>query len=207
MKRYTNLVNFKTMDFPTNVKYTNEHEWIRLEGEEAYVGITDYAQTQLGDIVFVDVPTEGETLEKGVLRVGMNLNIDKMCYLSPETNKPEGFEVELAGLLADRMDLELEIVDTTEKNLLKSLDGRIYDCAISGVGLSQWNRIHYGHTDAYLDLSQAEDEIEEEDTRIAIFTRKGNSLEDTLEKNLEELKEEGTLKELSVKYFGKDITT
>lgn len=149
----------------------------------------------------------GETLEKGVLRVGMNLNIDKMCYLSPETNKPEGFEVELAGLLADRMDLELEIVDTTEKNLLKSLDGRIYDCVISGVGLSQWNRIHYGHTDAYLDLSQAEDEIEEEDTRIAIFTRKGNSLEDTLEKNLEELKEEGTLKELSVKYFGKDITT
>lgn len=52
------------MNFPTNVKYTNEHEWIRLEGEEAYVGITDYAQTQLGDIVFVDVPTEGETLEK-----------------------------------------------------------------------------------------------------------------------------------------------
>ena len=53
------------MNFPTNVKYTNEHEWIRLEGDEAYVGITDYAQTQLGDIVFVDVTTEGETLEKG----------------------------------------------------------------------------------------------------------------------------------------------
>ena len=53
------------MNFPTNVKYTNEHEWIRYEGEEAYVGITDYAQSQLGDIVFVDVPTEGETLEKG----------------------------------------------------------------------------------------------------------------------------------------------
>ena len=53
------------MNFPTNVKYTNEHEWIRLEGDEAYVGITDYAQEQLGDIVFVDVTTEGETLEKG----------------------------------------------------------------------------------------------------------------------------------------------
>ena len=53
------------MNFPTNVKYTNEHEWIRLEGEEAYVGITDYAQDQLGDIVFVDVTTEGETLYKG----------------------------------------------------------------------------------------------------------------------------------------------
>ena len=53
------------MKFPTNVKYTSEHEWIRLEGEEGFVGITDYAQDQLGDIVFVDVPTEGETLQKG----------------------------------------------------------------------------------------------------------------------------------------------
>ncbi len=53
------------MNFPTNVKYTSEHEWIRLEGEEAYVGVTDYAQDQLGDIVFVDVTTEGETLEAG----------------------------------------------------------------------------------------------------------------------------------------------
>ncbi len=53
------------MNFPSNVKYTSEHEWIRLEGEIAYVGITDYAQDQLGDIVFVDIPTEGETLEKG----------------------------------------------------------------------------------------------------------------------------------------------
>lgn len=52
------------MEFPTNIKYTNEHEWIRLEGDTAYVGITDYAQQQLGDIVFIDV-TEGETLDKG----------------------------------------------------------------------------------------------------------------------------------------------
>ena len=46
------------MNFPTNVKYTKEHEWIRLEGDVAYVGITDYAQEQLGDIVFVDIPTK-----------------------------------------------------------------------------------------------------------------------------------------------------
>ena len=52
------------MNFPNNVKYTSEHEWIRLEGDIAYVGITDYAQEQLGDIVFVDVPTAGETLEQ-----------------------------------------------------------------------------------------------------------------------------------------------
>lgn len=51
------------MNFPENLKYTNEHEWIRVEGDIAYVGITDYAQEQLGDIVFVDIPTVGETLE------------------------------------------------------------------------------------------------------------------------------------------------
>ena len=44
------------MNFPQNLKYTNEHEWIRIEGDIAYVGITDYAQEQLGDIVFVDIP-------------------------------------------------------------------------------------------------------------------------------------------------------
>lgn len=53
------------MNIPTNVKYTSEHEWIRQEGEVAYVGITDYAQEQLGDIVFVDIQTEGETLAAG----------------------------------------------------------------------------------------------------------------------------------------------
>ena len=53
------------MNFPENIKYTSEHEWIRVEGEEAYVGITDYAQDQLGDIVFVDIPTEGDTLKQG----------------------------------------------------------------------------------------------------------------------------------------------
>ena len=53
------------MNYPTNIKYTSEHEWIRIEGDEAYVGITDYAQDQLGDIVFIDIPCEGETLEAG----------------------------------------------------------------------------------------------------------------------------------------------
>jgi glycine cleavage system H protein len=53
------------MIIPENLKYTNEHEWIRLEGGVAYVGITDYAQKELGDVVFVDVTTEGETLAAG----------------------------------------------------------------------------------------------------------------------------------------------
>ena len=50
------------MNIPSNLHYTKEHEWIRVEGNEAYVGITDYAQSELGEIVFVDINTEGETL-------------------------------------------------------------------------------------------------------------------------------------------------
>ena len=53
------------MKVPENLKYTEDHEWLRMEGEFAYVGITDYAQHELGDIVFVDITTEGETLGKG----------------------------------------------------------------------------------------------------------------------------------------------
>jgi glycine cleavage system H protein len=53
------------MNFPGDIRYTSEHEWIRVEGDEAYVGITDYAQSELGEIVFVDVPTEGETVGQG----------------------------------------------------------------------------------------------------------------------------------------------
>ncbi len=52
------------MNIPENLKYTKDHEWIRVEGEEAYVGITDYAQGELGDIVFIEIETEGEELEK-----------------------------------------------------------------------------------------------------------------------------------------------
>lgn len=51
------------MNIPTNLKYSKDHEWIRVEGDTAFIGITDFAQGQLGDIVFVDVTTEGETLE------------------------------------------------------------------------------------------------------------------------------------------------
>lgn len=50
---------------PANLKYSDDHEWCRAEGEFAYVGITDFAQSELGDIVFVDIPTLGETLAAG----------------------------------------------------------------------------------------------------------------------------------------------
>ena len=53
------------MEFPIDIRYTSEHEWIRVEGDEAFVGITDYAQSELGEIVFVDVPSLGETVGQG----------------------------------------------------------------------------------------------------------------------------------------------
>ncbi len=52
------------MNFPDNLKYTKDHEWVRVEGNIAIVGITDFAQSELGDIVYVEIETQGETLEK-----------------------------------------------------------------------------------------------------------------------------------------------
>jgi glycine cleavage system H protein len=51
------------MNFPSNLKYSKEHEWVRLEGEFAYIGISDHAQKELGDIVYVDITSVGRTLE------------------------------------------------------------------------------------------------------------------------------------------------
>ena len=52
------------MEFPKELKYSKDHEWLRVEEGNAYIGITEFAQGELGDIVFVDVETEGEELEK-----------------------------------------------------------------------------------------------------------------------------------------------
>jgi len=53
------------MNVPGNLKYTKDHEWLKVEGEEALVGISDYAQHELGDIVFIEVETVGDILQKG----------------------------------------------------------------------------------------------------------------------------------------------
>lgn len=55
------------MNFPSNLKYTKEHEWIRVEGNRAYVGITEFAQGELGDIVFLDIQTAGQDLREGAI--------------------------------------------------------------------------------------------------------------------------------------------
>jgi glycine cleavage system H protein len=53
------------MNIPADLKYTQDHEWVRVEGDVATVGVTDFAQGELGDVVFVEIETEGETLDKG----------------------------------------------------------------------------------------------------------------------------------------------
>ena len=52
------------MNFPAELKYTKDHEWVRIEGDIATVGVTDFAQSELGDIVFVEIETQGESLEE-----------------------------------------------------------------------------------------------------------------------------------------------
>ncbi|HEX2534042.1 MAG TPA: glycine cleavage system protein GcvH [Chitinophagaceae bacterium] len=55
------------MNFPENLRYTKDHEWVRIEGDEAIVGITDFAQRELGDIVYVEIETTGQQLEAGAV--------------------------------------------------------------------------------------------------------------------------------------------
>ena len=55
------------MNIPKELKYTSDHEWIRLEGDIATIGVTDFAQSELGDVVYVEIETEGETLDKGAV--------------------------------------------------------------------------------------------------------------------------------------------
>lgn len=55
------------MNFPTDLKYTKDHEWVRVSGNEAYVGVTDFAQSELGDIVFIDITTVGQEVSHGAL--------------------------------------------------------------------------------------------------------------------------------------------
>ena len=53
------------MNVPADLKYTNDHEWVRIEGNEAYVGVTDFAQNELGDIVYVEIETVGDEIARG----------------------------------------------------------------------------------------------------------------------------------------------
>ncbi|MDR0864052.1 MAG: glycine cleavage system protein GcvH [Candidatus Symbiothrix sp.] len=89
------------MKFPENVKYTNDHEWIRVEEGVAYVGITDYAQDQLGEIVFVDIAKEDETIEKSEVFGSIEAVKTVSDLLMPVTGKV----LEVNGALEDEPEL------------------------------------------------------------------------------------------------------
>lgn len=89
------------MKIPAELKYTQDHEWVRVDGDIAIVGITDFAQGELGDVVFVEIETEGETLDKGET-FG---TVEAVKTVSDLFMPVSGEVVELNGALADEPEL------------------------------------------------------------------------------------------------------
>ena len=86
------------MNVPTGLQYTSEHEWVKLEGEVATIGITDYAQSQLGDIVFVDLPKVGDA----VTQMQIFGTIEAVKTVSDLFAPVSGAVVEINAALADK---------------------------------------------------------------------------------------------------------
>lgn len=89
------------MNIPAQLKYTTDHEWVRIEDDMAFIGITDYAQGELGEIVYVDVPTEGETVAAGEVFGSIEAVKTVADLLMPV----EGEVVELNAALEDQPEL------------------------------------------------------------------------------------------------------
>ena len=110
------------MEFPKELKYTKDHEWLRIEEGIAYVGITEFAQGELGDIVFVDVDTEGEELEKEevfgsveavktVSDLFMPINGEVLAFNEKLEDEPELINSDPYG---EGWIIKIAITDTTE---------------------------------------------------------------------------------------------
>jgi glycine cleavage system H protein len=122
---------------PTDLRYTKDHEWVRLEGTEATVGITEYAANQLGDIVFVELPDVGRTLEQGAV-FGV---VESVKAVSDLFAPVSGSVVEANAALADKPELvnseplgagwmvRVTVADKAELDGL--LDAAAYDALIS----------------------------------------------------------------------------
>lgn len=116
------------MNFPENLKYSKDHEWIRVEGNIAFVGITDYAQSELGEIVYVDITSEGDTLAKEAV-FG---SIEAVKTVSDLFMPTAGKVVEVNTELEDKPELvnedpygkgwiiKVELADAAETNALLS---------------------------------------------------------------------------------------
>jgi len=120
------------MEFPKELKYSKDHEWLRVEGGNAYIGITEFAQGELGDIVFVDVDTEGEELEKEevfgsieavktVSDLFMPINGEVLSFNKKLEDEPELINTDPYG---DGWVIKISIADFSE--LDKLLDAAAY---------------------------------------------------------------------------------
>ncbi len=88
------------MNLPSELLYTNEHEWIKVEGDVATIGITDFAQGELGDIVYVDINTVGESLSKN----DVFGTVEAVKTVSDLFMPADGEVIEVNGLLSDSPD-------------------------------------------------------------------------------------------------------
>ncbi|MBN8702784.1 MAG: glycine cleavage system protein GcvH [Bacteroidetes bacterium] len=118
------------MNFPSNLKYTKDHEWIRTEGNTAFIGITEFAQSELGDIVYVEIETQGETLTKeeifGTVEAVKTVSdlfmpvSGKITEVNPAiTTNPEKVNADPYG---DGWMIKVELSNTSELNSLLSAD-------------------------------------------------------------------------------------
>ncbi len=118
------------MNIPAELKYTKDHEWVRIEGGEAVIGITDFAQSELGDIVFVEVETEGDSIEseeifgsveavKTVSDLYMPLSGEVLSFNSELEDAPEVVNSDPYG--AGWM-IRVKISDTSEVDALLSAE-------------------------------------------------------------------------------------
>ena len=124
------------MEFPKELKYTKDHEWLRIEGDNAYVGVTEFAQGELGDIVFVDVDTQGEELEKEevfgsveavktVSDLFMPINGEVLAFNEKLEDEPELINSEPYG---EGWIIKISISDVTELDEL--LDASAYQALV-----------------------------------------------------------------------------
>ena len=124
------------MNIPSELKYTSDHEWVRVEGDVAYVGVTDFAQGELGDIVFIDVDTEGETLEKEAVFGSIEAVKTVSDLFLPVSGEVLEFNTELednpelvnSDPYGEGWIVKIKIVDSSELDAL--LDAAAYEKAI-----------------------------------------------------------------------------
>lgn len=126
------------MNIPATLKYTKDHEWIRVEGDTAYVGVTDFAQGELGDIVFIDVPSIGESLNREEVFGSIEAVKTVSDLYLPITGEVLEFNAELesspelvnSDAYGEGWIIKMKIADANELNDLLSADA--YAALIGG---------------------------------------------------------------------------